>query len=363
MEKKPTKMDEAITELITSYNELNSSSIIELHHEPSPLEFMRFVAKNTPFVVRGGAADWKAIRTWSVDYLKATLADEQVNVAVTPFGNADAPTPHPDGSLVFAKPYEELQSFPEFLDYLIQQEHNPDDSPSEVRYAQTQNNNLPTEYPLLAPDVPTSIPFAHIALSPPTNSPASPAQQQHTLPDATNLWIGNSHSTTALHRDAYENIYVQVRGRKEFVLLPPACQPCVNETSLRGATYRRRTPSSPGPSEGEGEGGLELVLDADGNEDGDEGEGEVPFAPIWDPDYPAQRATRWSPLARAVRVELGEGDMLYLPCLWYHKVSQECGDEGICVAVNYWYDMDFAGPLYPFSNFVRAVGRLNAQSG
>lgn len=79
-------MDEAITELITSYNELNSSSIIELDHEPSPLEFMRFVAKNTPFVVRGGAADWKAVRTWSVDYLKETLANEQVNVAVTPFG-------------------------------------------------------------------------------------------------------------------------------------------------------------------------------------------------------------------------------------------------------------------------------------
>lgn len=79
-------MDEAITELITSYIELNSSSIIELDHEPSPLEFMRFVAKNTPFVVRGGAADWKAVRTWSVDYLKETLANEQVNVAVTPFG-------------------------------------------------------------------------------------------------------------------------------------------------------------------------------------------------------------------------------------------------------------------------------------
>lgn len=79
-------MDEAITELITSYNELNSASIIELDQEPSPLEFMRFVAKNTPFVVRGGAKDWKAVRTWSVDYLKKTLANEQVNVAVTPFG-------------------------------------------------------------------------------------------------------------------------------------------------------------------------------------------------------------------------------------------------------------------------------------
>ena len=79
-------MDDAITELITTYNELNSSSIIELDEEPSPLEFMRFVARNTPFVVRGGASDWGAIHTWSVDFLKAKLADETVNVAVTPAG-------------------------------------------------------------------------------------------------------------------------------------------------------------------------------------------------------------------------------------------------------------------------------------
>ena len=25
------------------------------------------------------------------------------------------------------------------------------------------------------------------------------------------------------------------------------------------------------------------------------------------------------------------------------------------------YDMDFGGPLYPFSNFVRAVGKANAK--
>ena len=39
----------------------------------------------------------------------------------------------------------------------------------------------------------------------------------------------------------------------------------------------------------------------------------------------------------------------------YHKVSQSCSPDGICVAVNYWYDMDFGGPLYPLSSFVRSV--------
>lgn len=47
--------------------------------------------------------------------------------------------------------------------------------------------------------------------------------------------------------------------------------------------------------------------------------------------------------------------MLYLPALWYHKVAQSVDNEGVCVAVNYWYDMDFTGPLYPLSTFVRSV--------
>jgi jumonji domain-containing protein 7 len=49
---------------------------------------MRFVARNTPFVVRGAAADWRATRTWNVNFLKELLGDEPVNVAVTPAGFA-----------------------------------------------------------------------------------------------------------------------------------------------------------------------------------------------------------------------------------------------------------------------------------
>lgn len=75
-----------IAELITTYHELNSSLIEELSEEPSPLEFMRYVARNTPFVVRGGARDWQATKTWDVQYLTHFLRDHQVNVAVTPLG-------------------------------------------------------------------------------------------------------------------------------------------------------------------------------------------------------------------------------------------------------------------------------------
>ncbi|XXH00773.1 hypothetical protein Hte_007124 [Hypoxylon texense] len=272
-----------IADLITSFNELNLGTVEELDEEPSPLEFMRYVARNTPFVVRGGAADWPAVRRWSAAYLRDQLAGHRVNVAVTPYGNADAPTTMEGGGqgeedLVFAKPHEEDQPFEEFLEYLTTQEKRGLDG--EVRYAQTQNDNLRNEYSFLYAQVPPSIPFARIAL------------QKN--PDAVNMWIGSSKSVTAMHRDNYENVYVQVAGAKHFVLLPALCQPCVNERELVPASYSRR--------------GDRLRLQT---EDGD----KVPFA-VWDPDSPDVRATKYSHLAKPLRVTLNPGDMLYLPAMW-----------------------------------------------
>lgn len=89
-----------------------------------------------------------------------------------------------------------------------------------------ENDNLREEYAALYADVEADIPWARIALE--------------SDPDAINLWIGNSRSVTALHRDNYENIYCQIIGSKHFVLLPPMAMPCVNEKMLRPATYAVR---------------------------------------------------------------------------------------------------------------------------
>lgn len=75
-----------IAELITTYHELNSSAISEVSDSISALEFMRYVARNRPFVVRGGASDWEATQTWNVSRLKELLKGQSVNVAVTPKG-------------------------------------------------------------------------------------------------------------------------------------------------------------------------------------------------------------------------------------------------------------------------------------
>ncbi|KZZ89920.1 Transcription factor jumonji/aspartyl beta-hydroxylase [Moelleriella libera RCEF 2490] len=316
--------ESALRESISAHFELNGLSIEELHSEPSPLEFMRYVSRNTPFVVRGGASTWKATQRWNEAYLRSALKGQTVNVAVTPHGNADAPSFLAEhGVAVLAKPHQEDQMFDDFLTYIIQQEQGALSSQqSEVRYAQTQNDNMRGEYDCLLPDAQNDIPFARIAL------------QKHA--DAVNLWIGNSKSVTATHKDNFENIFVQIIGRKHFVLLPPVCQPCVNESHLMPATYER---------EGHG---LSLRLDDNAT--------SVPFA-TWDPDHPEANSTALSRYAHPIRVSLNPGDMLYLPAMWYHKVSQSAivGTDNFVVAINYWYDMDFCGPLYAFASLVRAT--------
>ena len=166
------------------------------------------------------------------------------------------------------------------------------------------------------------IPFARIALG--------------QSADAINVWIGNDRSTTALHKDNYENIYVQVRGEKHFVLLPPCEMPCVNEQMVAKGRYE---PSAIDES---------LVIKQDPQAEA------VPVA-MWDPDLPEEQSTEYSHLSKPLRVTLREGDILYLPALYYHKVKQSCGDEGFCCAVNYWYDMDFLGGFWAHNALVRDV--------
>lgn len=79
-------MEAAITAGINTYHELNPSIVEELDEEPSPMEFMRYVAKNRPFVVRSSATDWPALIKWNADYLRVAMEGERVNVATTPSG-------------------------------------------------------------------------------------------------------------------------------------------------------------------------------------------------------------------------------------------------------------------------------------
>ena len=36
-----------------------------------------------------------------------------------------------------------------------------------------------------------------------------------------NVWVGEAGVETSLHADTYNNFYVQLHGKKRFLLLPP----------------------------------------------------------------------------------------------------------------------------------------------
>lgn len=79
-------MDNTIADLINTYHDLNAAVVDSLDEEPTPLEFMRYVAKNRPFVVRGAARSWEALQRWDADYLSRRMENDAVKVAVTPRG-------------------------------------------------------------------------------------------------------------------------------------------------------------------------------------------------------------------------------------------------------------------------------------
>ncbi|KAK9241127.1 phospholipase A2 [Lipomyces kononenkoae] len=307
-------LEPVMSDLLDLQHELTPSFVPVQSSLPAALEFMRQVHTNFPVVYRGAALNWPALvstsgRRWAKQYLLDKLKDTIVTVAETPLGNADAPL---EG--MFVQPHTSHLPFPVFVDKLL------DPNADSVCYMQSQNNNMPTEFPQLANDIQVDIPWATEAL-----------QSQ---PEAVNLWIGSSRSTTSLHKDPYENLHVQILGQKVFKLVSPAEHICVKESMLKKATYQKSSA------------GFNLIAES----------GTQPW-PTLDPDG-IDCEDHWQCKVRVLEATLNPGDMLYLPALWYHKVTQVSDMEGLCCSVNYWYDMDFTGPLWPFANFVRGITDL-----
>ncbi|KAK6528500.1 hypothetical protein TWF281_009741 [Arthrobotrys megalospora] len=353
----------ALRALLESYASLNypPTEIEYLAHPPTPLEFHQIVARNRPVIIQNAMTDWPALndRKWTVDYLKSKMGDTEVMVAETPSGNADSIVDH-DGVNYFVKPHTTSHPFTSFLTTLVSSTALP--SPSKVLYAQSQDSNLSSEYTPLSHDIPSTIPWASISLSQP-------------IPDATNIWIGNQHSVSSLHKDPYQNLYGVVLGTKVFYLVSPLGVIGVDEIKVRSATYVKRT-------EEEGKEEFDIVPDpiettttpADeaGETDGEEGMitwpsvdlvgyfsmpekmRNTPLEEIKEEDF-----WKWIKLSTPMKVEVKAGEMLYLPALWYHQVAQKVDEkEGVCVAVNYWYDMDFSGPFVSMVNYVRDMAAV-----
>lgn len=161
-------------------------------------------------------------------------------------------------------------------------------------------------------------------------------------PDAVNLWIGDERAVSSMHKDHYENLFYVLSGEKIFTLCPPADAPFLHEGEFESGTFRC-------VKEGK------WVVDPDYgiNEDerGDttnnnqrvrwiESDVERPGA---FEQYPHLRK------AHPIQIRVRQGEMLYLPALWYHRVTQSCKTVGL----NYWFEMRFDSPSWCYFNMMQ----------
>lgn len=358
----------------------------------SSLKFAQMLYSQIPVRMKAKDVlpDFPALSLWQdPEYLKKALSNVDLTVAQTPTGLADAPGLR---NTAFLQPHVVSMNASQFLHHL----KNPDNSTSDttnsannntpkasnntsaeedddtVLYMQSQNNNFPREFPPLANDAPHSIPWANEALN--VDGPA-----------AVNLWLGDYCTTSRLHNDNYENLYIQVSGSKEIYLIPPGDAYALDERFLKplsygsdmtlhdsfaealqslqdgdGASFSASTctQSQNIPKSGKCSNDSQAAADTNGSDNssakfanstqkktaGTDMDSQMPpeiatpniLFPTVDPSNPSTFNDIYSNYAFVYRVVLNPGDMLYMPALWYHQVRVIDGAPN--VSLNYWYD-------------------------
>jgi len=238
------------------------ASVAPLHGERRPVRrwegtaeaFVREVLPaNEPVVLRGAAADWPAVARWTPDLLAAELGDEPVRLLhMDPEDAGSGRTEGVDTTIgeALARLSEGNTAYLRFVPSLMQR----DDLRAQLDLAWLRARRGP--------------------LSPPGNL---------------HLFVGGAGTDTGLHSAVPANLFVQVAGRKRWVLYPPSASPAFRPPMER-AMY---------------------------------------FASRFDPDAPDPEAFPEACALPALEVELGPGDVLYNPPFWWHKVSNPTVSIGV----------------------------------
>jgi peptidyl-lysine (3S)-dioxygenase / protease len=282
-------------------------------NQPTALEFMRAaVAPYHPVLIKSLVDHWPARQKWTLEYLTERCQGEYP-INITPNGLADCVTDHGDGSH-FYYPAEVTMSMRNFTAMIS--DPQSDDA---VPYLSQQNNNLPVHFSELLEDIELSLPLGEQAFGAP--------------PEAVNLWLGDERSVSSLHKDHFENLYVVLSGEKLFTLFPPTDIAFLGEAVYPTKTYRFAPPGG-----AEAEGGAVRPKKTDLSSSTAECPStELPWIAI-DPESSTALQTLPSlSCASPLRVRVRAGEVLYLPSMWYHRVTQS----GPTIAVNYWYPQAF----------------------
>ncbi|MES1915290.1 MAG: hypothetical protein MHM6MM_007261 [Cercozoa sp. M6MM] len=349
--------------------------------------FDKYVATRTPVILVGGPddADFKYDVLRDMNALKKAAADAVVEVEKRgsqkhDFGGGDST--------------KIKMKFGDLLDALQGQNDSKDAS---LLYMTTQSIDVDEEGLL---ELPFASPVSELWLDETTTFPLVPRILGNLVPWQYNLWMGaSSGSSSGLHHDYHDNLYVLLRGRKQFRCFAPCdhTHMCLAAPSpatlyangvlahskhmLADGSYdlsvaewrlRQQQQDPQQITEAENEDGieaaLEAMLDAAGSDieddcsssnndtDDEHSDSQIGYDPVKgeEVDLPpnfsllnlrqmsteevAQRSPHLRTQTTEIVFSLEPGDMLYLPASWFHDVTSSDQNDNTRghAALNYW---------------------------
>jgi hypothetical protein len=181
--------------------------------------FRRYVAARRPVVLGAqlpadrAAGAWRGLDRWTDAYLAASAAAGQtVQVETREDGERGRFGLGREVSMPFGELLEQLGAGATHL-YLTTQDQGEDGDEGRARVMSAPVAQLRADFPL------------------------RPALAGRLLPANVNMWMGNnrSGSSSGLHHDFHDNLYLVLRGRKRFRLFAPSC---AGAMAVRGELVR-----------------------------------------------------------------------------------------------------------------------------
>ncbi len=268
--------------------------------DASPGAFETEIARrNRPLVLRGAVADWPLVTHARrspealVDYLLGFVSSELVDTVIAP--------PEARGRLLYEEDFSDLnhrrsvEKLPNVLRGLLKQSAAAEPVGISIQ-------GLSANEHLRGVDRENSTGLVPLGTE-------------------ARLWIGNA-VTVAPHFDAADNLACVAAGRRRFILFPPE-----QVANLYVGPFDLTPAGVP-----------------------------VSTVPLDDPDL--KRWPRYEQaLAAAEVAELGPGDAIYIPYLWWHGVQSL---EPLNLLVNYWWYADPVAAQHPFGALLRTCHALFA---
>jgi hypothetical protein len=257
----------------------STTSALVVLNNPNLFEFKDVVWRGQPALVTGGMSEWPAMTRWTHAYLRE--AEVKDGAALPVFHAAtrhDSPRPL-DGRMPIAEAMDRVWNQRPAAPY-------PEGSLFYVKQRPLQ------EFPGLLRDVRRPLFYSDGLVE-------------------VNLWIGGTGCWSPLHFDRADNLMCEVAGTRRVRLYAPEQGAALYPVFAVGTVDDEVTP-----------GHFSMV-------------GDVRHADL-------ARFPDFAGITPAVDVELGAGEMLYVPAYWWHFVEITSGP---AILVNFWYALQYGEPI------------------